>query len=116
MTHPLFWNLLELLQPARRCRQQRKNVMGVVTDKNHTMDGLGREDCTFCGDRIASYPHVYWMGGAETVYICNSCCEDLKQPLMADLIQVSAIMELKTLSPVYTRQTFVRRTSTGEDM
>ena len=51
--------------------------------------------CSTCGGKL-SYPFVCWESG-DYVCICGRCCQQIKDGLMADLIQVAATWDMRAL-------------------
>jgi hypothetical protein len=51
--------------------------------------------CTFCGGPLHA-PFVEWRANPP-VYICKCCCMTLGNGIMADIIHVRAIAELRRL-------------------
>src|SRR5690606_8467045 len=54
---------------------------------------VGREKCNMCGSSL-SYPFLFWWGEKD-IFICGQCSAKCKEGLMADLVQIAAIMELR---------------------
>ena len=77
--------------------------MSVVTSRHDLVYPAG-PTCTFCGDKQYHPPFIQWMGDRELV-ICGKCCSGL-DGLVADIIQLTAIMELQRLYP---RATLIRK-------
>ena len=46
--------------------------------------------CSTCGGNLY-FPFVCWEGG-DDVCICGKCCQQIKDGLMADMIQVAAAL------------------------
>jgi hypothetical protein len=74
---------------------------------------LSHGPCTICGGHL-QYPYLEWhrSNQGEHIRICGKCCQKIKKGFTADLIQITASMELREL---YTnsRPVFVRK-STNE--
>jgi hypothetical protein len=56
--------------------------------------------CTMCNSRLFP-PFIVWRGEAS-LYICGDCGQSYAQGLMADLIHLKAIKDLKRLYPAFT--------------
>ena len=63
-----------------------------------------KEECAICGRRL-HYPFLEWRG-EQTFHICERCCSNNKQGLMADLIYITAITDLHEIG--YGSQTLTR--------
>jgi hypothetical protein len=57
--------------------------------------------CVVCGAKHLTPPFVQWMCERDLV-ICGECCSGLAHGLVADLIQVAAIVKLQRLFPGFT--------------
>ena len=81
--------------------------MAVVTNKNSSLLGRGMEQdrCTVC-DGPLRYPFLVWAGHVKLV-ICSQCGPNIKNGLAADLIHLTAIVDLQRLG--YDQQTLVRK-------
>ena len=86
--------------------------MSVITSCKDAYFPKG-EKCTFCGDRQYHPPMVFWTGGDSEVIICGECCRGLAKGLVADMVHVVAILDLKRLG--YHGQTLVRESQQKVD-
>jgi hypothetical protein len=80
--------------------------MTVITNKpGDKNNALGNGKCSICAHTLFCYPFLAWRGRlpagatehldlAGDTFICGKCCKSNKRGLVADLIQVTAIMEL----------------------
>jgi hypothetical protein len=64
--------------------------------------------------RAITYPFLQWEG-SSSLRICGPCCRSIKNGLIADLIQIVATMEIRSLggrdhSGYYANTRLVRRT------
>src|SRR5262245_40338513 len=59
-------------------------------------DCCDNHKCSICCGKI-SYPFVYWCDQYTQLCICGPYCQQNKDGLIADLIQVKAIMDLQDL-------------------
>jgi len=66
---------------------------------DHYFDDKSKARCCGCGDAILCYPFLSWVVGSRQseIYFCGECCQQIKRGFTADLIQVTAIMELQAL-------------------
>jgi hypothetical protein len=58
----------------------------------------------FCGLKVGGYPFVHWDwfvlrgdGEMKHTIICGDCCEGIGPGLMADIVQVRAIRQMKAV-------------------
>jgi hypothetical protein len=86
-----------------------------MTVINTTYDYLYGEpgQCTLCNERLR-YPFLQWDSIPAHLCICGECCRKIKSGFIADLIQVVAIMEIRSLggrdySGYYANARLVRR-------
>ena len=83
------------------------------TGVGHQM--YGGEKCTHCGDGLFP-PYLAWTGKSD-FFLCGPCGERIKDGLIADLIQLSAVVQLQRHQPgtdmTLTRQS-VRNLEAGE--
>lgn len=63
--------------------------------------------CCTCGDELIP-PFVMYCCGGDGLFLCGRCVHHIRDGLTADLLQLSAIVELQQLYP---KQTLVRRDS-----
>jgi hypothetical protein len=73
------------------------DVYGVVAD---------HKCCDNCGERLYHYPFLYWSGVDDDILLCSECCKQIKRGLIADIIQLAAIAELRDIG--YGVNTLVR--------
>jgi hypothetical protein len=68
--------------------------------------------CWVCGERLYHPPFVTWTvhgnSGGEDMVICAGCCRNLRDGLMADLIHLLAIVDLRAVATHYNNFTLVR--------
>jgi hypothetical protein len=78
--------------------------MTVVIGK-HDCTAPSRHDhrCSLC-EGYLHYPFLHW---SQEIFICGDCCRGIKRGLIADLIQIVAILELHDQG--YHSMTFDRR-------
>jgi hypothetical protein len=74
--------------------------MSVILSKEHDHEGVGfgqrhAQPCFHC-EGPCFYPFVHWRGYCDIV-ICSRCCSQIKSGLMADMLQVSANLDLLNL-------------------
>jgi hypothetical protein len=81
--------------------------MTVVAAQNDIY-AQGNHTCSICNGKLRP-PFVMWMTCAEDLFFCSQCCRRIKNGLMADIIQVSAIAELNALDDHGGNATLVRR-------
>ena len=81
--------------------------MTVVLSRNYYMYPTDPV-CTVCGDRQCHPPFVQWRTHADDLILCTDCCRNLHTGLVADMVQVVAIGDLRALSPHYHGQTLTR--------
>jgi hypothetical protein len=63
--------------------------------------------CSVCGRKPLHYPFLWWMGETD-IYICSTCCTNIKAGLMADLIHITAIVAMQEVNPAYAQYTLRR--------
>ncbi len=67
------------------------SIQTTSTGVGHQM--YGSEKCTRCGDRLFP-PYLAWTGKSD-FFLCGPCGERIKDGLIADLIQLSACVQLQ---------------------
>ena len=67
--------------------------------------GLQNSECNICDEKLWP-PFVMWNGKTNHIFICRECC-NIKEALMADLVQAAAIAEINRLG--YGDITLVRK-------
>jgi hypothetical protein len=87
------------------------SVITCIHDDYYHCDDKSRK-CTVCSRQL-SYPFICWdeLGGA--LYICGPCCRRTKRGLMADIVHLSAIVELRAIDTSYHGHTLERTTLTA---
>jgi hypothetical protein len=68
--------------------------MSVINTKYE--DHCGAHDkftCDACNGKL-DFPFVFWYG-ARSLRVCGRCCQESKEGLMADVIQVAATWDLR---------------------
>jgi hypothetical protein len=83
--------------------------MSVILNE-HDEHERGQHHCFDCGVSVGfpfDYPFVHWRGERD-LFICGDCCRRIKNGLMADMVQVSAIMDFRGLG-VMRDYTLVRK-------
>jgi hypothetical protein len=63
--------------------------------------------CSKCGNKLMP-PFLMYCGGGDGLFLCGPCAYNIRKGLTADLIQLSAIVELRE---IYPGRTLVRRDS-----
>jgi hypothetical protein len=74
-------------------------MMAIVNSKYDAYNCEG--SCALC-NRPLRYPFLYWMGFVKNsgdVKLCSCCCQKIKKGFIADLIQITATMEIHELYP-----------------
>jgi hypothetical protein len=79
--------------------------MIVITSRDKEI--AGDKVCQLCHS-VPKPPSLYWDGPAGELHICERCCNNIRQGLVADLIHITAISELNKAG--YCFQTFDRTT------
>jgi hypothetical protein len=74
------------------------SVITCIHDDYYQCDDRHRK-CTICGE-LLYYPFICW-DEEDALYICGPCCRKYKRGLMADLVQLSAIVELRSIDIAY---------------
>lgn len=69
--------------------------MSVVLTMKHFTYATRDTVCTVCGEKLFP-PFVEWHG-RPGFFMCAECCQSIKAGLMADIIQVAAIAEIRSL-------------------
>src|SRR5262245_25703704 len=73
--------------------------MSVINTRHDYWSWHKIRKCSVCGDDL-NYPFIYWHGD-NGLCICAPCCQRNKDGLIADLIQLAAIMDLQKLKLSY---------------
>ena len=82
--------------------------MSVVTTKSDVSFCSPDDRCNICDSKLWP-PFLKWRAHTN-ILICGSCCQNIRPGLTADLIQLSAIVEMNRLGHGYYRdQTLVRK-------
>jgi hypothetical protein len=86
--------------------------MSVFTNKYHDVQEFGfggrhTNTCFRCGGPC-HYPFLHWDGKKpeRSLFICSRCCHEIKSGLMADLVHLAAIVDLRRLG--YVKETLTR--------
>jgi hypothetical protein len=76
--------------------------MSIVTNKHHDFSGALRDNakCAICGYWVRP-PYLEWIA-ETTIRICGRCCHSIKGGLVADLVQIAAIVDLQEYYPSFT--------------
>jgi hypothetical protein len=80
--------------------------MSAVISKYDDHFGGMNKQCLVCRSKIYRYPFLHW----DEILICGECCRSIKRGFIADLIHVTAIIDLKKIAG-YSDETFVRKTT-----
>jgi hypothetical protein len=59
------------------------------------------EKCSLC-DKDLTLPYMDRRGEEKWIFLCMSCCSEIKQGFIADLIHITAIHELQKVYPRHT--------------
>jgi hypothetical protein len=51
--------------------------------------------CAACQKPPTTYPYLFWSAGGGDFVLCGECCHSLKRGLIADLIHIGAIMDMR---------------------
>ena len=81
--------------------------MTVVLSRNYFMYPANPV-CTVCGDKQYGPPFVQWTTHADDLILCAGCCRSLRTGLLADMVQVVAIGDIRALNPRYHTHTLTR--------
>jgi hypothetical protein len=73
--------------------------MAVINSKYHRRNNAER--CQLCGGWL-QYPFLCWQGNTVKdgdINLCNRCCRKIKRGFTADLIHITATMDIHDLYP-----------------
>jgi hypothetical protein len=73
--------------------------MSVIVQNGELGSLYGLEEkCSLCDNEL-TLPYMDWQGKKKWMFLCVSCCSDLKEGFIADLIHITAIRELQKIRP-----------------
>jgi hypothetical protein len=78
---------------------RRKKPMAIVNSRYDRRDC--ETNCSLCGG-LLRYPFLCWTGYTKAgghINLCGPCCRKIKNGFIADLIQITATLEIRELYP-----------------
>jgi hypothetical protein len=85
--------------------------MAVITNAHDDCRGnsaIFDERCSICKEKLMQYPFIRWWAGGDDVFFCAVCSARIRDGMMADLVQIAAIVEIQRIAPHYKNSTLVR--------
>ena len=71
--------------------------MAIVTGPDYEEQAHYTEEvCAACKEPLRTYPYLLWLANGDLV-VCGECCHKLGRGLIADLIHINAVMEMRDL-------------------
>jgi hypothetical protein len=71
--------------------------MAIVNGPDHEERAFisTKEMCAMCRTPPTAYPYLLWADSAGFFVLCGECCHSIKHGLIADLIHIGAILDIR---------------------